>query len=163
MDKRIIGRHIIVYTGNAVSFSLPSSQKNCPAQKEINIDPMETKSNVRPSRSFLGTWLPKSFCWYWEVSMVRNKNKAMIEKNRATSEAIANNVNAGCSTRIGMPLRSLIPPGTVVAAGKTTVAMSVATTEQEFEVLFSHSPPSLKRSMWVSLKSSSGVLPLSLS
>ena len=37
MDKRIIGRHIIVYTGS------------------VNIDPVETKSNVRPSRSFLGT------------------------------------------------------------------------------------------------------------
>ena len=51
MDKRIISRHIIVYTGSAISFSLLFSKKNCPAQKEINIDPVETKSNVRPSRS----------------------------------------------------------------------------------------------------------------
>lgn len=77
------------------------------------------------------------------------QNKAMIEKHRATSEEIANKVNARCFTRIGMPLLSLIPPGTVVDARKTTVVMSVVTTEQEFEVLFSHLPPSLTRSMWL--------------
>ena len=89
--------------------------------------------------------------------MVRKKNKAMIEKHRATSEEIENKVNARGFTRICMPLLSLIPPGTVVDARKTTVVMSVVTTEQEFEVLFSHLPPSLTRSMWVSLKISSGV------
>ena len=91
--------------------------------------------------------------------MLRNKNKEITEAHRATSEEIANTLNAGCVTRTGMPLLSLIPPGTVVDAGKTTAAMSVATTEQEFEMLFSHSPPSLTRSLWVSLNTSSGVLP----
>ena len=54
-----------------------------------------------------------------------------------------------------MPLLSLLPLGTVVDA---RVLMSVVTTEQEFEVLFNHLPPSLMRSMWVSLKISLGVL-----
>ena len=82
----------------------------------------------------------------------------MIEKHKATSEEIENKVNARCFTRIGMPLLSLIPPGTVVDARKTTVVMSVVTTKQEFKVLFSHLPPSLMRSMWVLLKISFGVL-----
>ena len=159
MDKRIIGRHITVYTGNSLSFSLLLSKKNCPAQKEINIDPMDTKSNVMPSRSFFGTLLRKSFSWYWVVRMVRNKNKAKIEEQRATSVEAANKLNAGCFTKIGMPLLSMRPPGTVVDAGKTTAVISVATTEQEFEVFLSHSPPSLTISMWVSLRISSGVLP----
>uniref|UniRef100_A0A7N2MDP1 Uncharacterized protein n=1 Tax=Quercus lobata TaxID=97700 RepID=A0A7N2MDP1_QUELO len=103
---------------------------------------MDTKSEVNPSRSFLGRSLRKSFSWYLEVRIARNKNKAVTEKHRATSEVTAKTSNAGYVSRYGEPLPSLIPPGIAVDFAKATVAMSAATTEQDSEVLLSHSPPS---------------------
>ena len=141
-----MGKHVTAYTGSALFFNLSLSTKKCPAQKEINIDAMDTKSEVNPSRSFLGKSLRKSFSWYREVRMARNKNKAVTEKHRATSEVTAKTSNAGCVSRVGVPLLSLIPPGTAVDVAKATVAMSAATTEQDSEVLFNHSPPLLTSS-----------------
>ena len=121
-----------------MSFSLSLSTKKCPAQKETNIAAMDKKSEVKPNSSFLGRELRKSFSWYLEVRMARNKNKAVTETHSATSEEMAKMSNAACFSRIGVPLFSLTPPGKVVDAAKATVAMSAATTEQDSEVLFSH-------------------------
>lgn len=94
MAKRIIGRHVIAYTGSSLFLSLFFSTKKCPPQKEINIDARDTKSEVKPNRSFLGKSLRKSFCWYREVSRERNKNKEVTEKPRATSEDVAKMSNS---------------------------------------------------------------------
>ena len=123
---------------------------------------MDTNNEVKPSKSFPGKSTRKSFSWYREVRMERNKNKAVTEKHRATSEVTAKITNAGWLSRFGVPLFSLTPPGTVVDVAEATVAVSAATTEQDSEVLFSHSPPSLTRFLWFSVKISAGVL-LSLS
>ncbi len=84
--------------------------------------------------------------------------KAVTEKHSATSDVMAKTSNAGWFSRVGVPLSSLMPPGTVVELAKATVAMSAATTEQELEVLISHWLPSLTSSLWVSVNISLEVL-----
>ena len=126
------------------------------------MEAMETNSDVKPSRSFFGRPLPKSFSWYRDVKMERNMTKAVTEKQSAMSDEMAKASNAGWFSSVGMPLSCLTPPGTVVALAKATVAMSAATTEQDSEVLLSHSLPSLTRSLWVSVNISFEVLPFLL-
>ena len=82
MAKRITGRHVIAYTGSALFLSLSLSTKKCPPQKEININTRDTKSEVKPNRSFLGKSLRTSFSWYREVSTERNKNKEVRDRTR---------------------------------------------------------------------------------
>ena len=90
--------------------------------------------------------------------MARNENKAVMEKQRAMSEKTAKMVSIVWLSRFGAPFVSLKLPGIVVDEAKATVAMRAATTEQDLDVLFSHSPPCLTKSSCVSLKISSGVL-----
>lgn len=87
---------------------------------------------------------------------------AVTEKQRATSDAMANASKAGWFSRVGLPLSSLMPPGTVVAVAKATVAMRAATTEQDSEVLVSHCPPSFTIFLWDSVKRSLAVWPILL-
>ena len=119
---------------------------------------MDIRREVKPSRSFFGKSLRKSFCSYREVRMARNENKAVMEKQRAMSEKTAKMVSIVWLSRFGAPFVSLTLPGIVVDEAKATVAMRAATTEQDSEVLFSHSPPCLTKFSGVSLKISSGVL-----
>lgn len=91
---------------------------------------MEMNKDVKPNKSFRGKVLPKSLSWYRDVKMARNKTKAMIEKQRATSDETAKRSNPGLFSSGGMPLLSK-PPGTLVEAVKATVAMSAATTEHD--------------------------------
>ena len=128
MAKRITGRQVIAYTGSALFLSLSLCTKKCPPQKAINIDARDTKSEVKPNRSFLGKSLQKSFCWYREVRMERNKNKEVTEKPRATSEGAAKMSNALWLSRIGVPL-PLTQPGTMIDAVKAMVATNAATSE----------------------------------
>ncbi|PON32069.1 hypothetical protein PanWU01x14_364440 [Parasponia andersonii] len=65
-------------------------------------------------------------------------------------------------SRVGFPLRLSVPPGKVVELAKATVAMRVATTEQDVEVLVSHSPPALTSALWFLVKICCGVSPLLL-
>ena len=160
--KNVIGRQVTAYTGNAAYFSSSFRTKKCPAQKAINIEAMETNSDVKPSKSFLGRSPPKSISWYRDVKMERNMTRAVTEKQSATSDEMAKTSNAGWFSSVGVPISCLTPPGTVVALAKATVAMSAATTEQDSEVLVSHSPPSLTRSLWVSVNISLEVSPLLL-
>ena len=88
--------------------------------------------------------------------------RAVTEKQSATSDEMAKTSNAGWFSSVGVPKSCLTPPGTVVALAKATVAMSAATTEQDSEVLLSHSLPSLRRSLWVSVNISFEVLPFLL-
>ena len=95
---------------------------------------MDTRREVKPSRSFFGKSLRKSFCSYQEVRMARNENKAMMEKQRVTSEEMAKMVSIEWLSRFGVPFVSLMLPGIVVDEAKATVAMRAATTEQDSEV-----------------------------
>uniref|UniRef100_A0A7N2RF77 Uncharacterized protein n=1 Tax=Quercus lobata TaxID=97700 RepID=A0A7N2RF77_QUELO len=65
--------------------------------------------------------------------MVRNKNKAVMEKHMAMSEEMAKMVSIEWLSRIGFPFSSLMLPGTVVDEAKATVAMSAVKTEQDSE------------------------------
>ena len=157
--KKVVGRQVTAYTGNAAYFSLSFSTKKCPAQKAINMEAIETSNDVKPSKSFLGRSLPKSFSWYRDVKMERNMTKAVTEKQSATSDDMAKTSNAGWFSRVGVPLSCLTPPGTVVELAKATVAMSAATTEHELEVLVSHLLPSSTSFLWVSVNISLEVFP----
>ena len=87
----------------------------------------------------------------------RKKTKAVTEKQRATKEETAKVSKAGLSSRVGVPLSSLTPPGTVADVAYATVATSAATTEQDSEVLVSQSLASLMRPLCDSMKTSFAV------
>ena len=89
--------------------------------------------------------------------MARNENKAVMEKQRATSEEIAKMVSIEWLSRFGVPFVSLMLPGIVVDEAKATVAMRAATTEQDSEVLLSHSPPSWTSFSWCSVNNCAGI------
>ena len=123
---------------------------------------MDTKRELNPRRSFNGKFLLKSLDCCLDVSTARNRTSAVREKQSETNEATANTLNEGSPSKVGLPVWSLVPPGTVVDVAKETPAMSAATTEQDSEVLLSHSQPSLTCCLWLSMKISPGVRPLSL-
>ena len=68
-----------------------------------------------------------------------------MEKHKAMSEKTAKMVSIEWLSRFGFPFSSLMLLGIVVDEAKATVAMSAATSEQDSEVLFSHSPPCLTK------------------
>lgn len=86
----------------------------------------------------------------------------MTEEDRAISDEMANMLNTGLFSRIGLPLPWSTPPGTAAEVANATVAMNAARTEHDSEVLVSHSLPSCTRSRCASVKTSSGVLPLEI-
>ena len=90
--------------------------------------------------------------------MARNENKAVMEKQRATSDEMAKMVSVDWPSRFALPCCISMSPGIAVDVAKATVAMSAATTEHDSAVLSSHSPPFVTKSSCVSLKISSGVL-----
>lgn len=90
--------------------------------------------------------------------MARNMTTEVTEKHRAMRDEIEKTLKAGWLSRVGLPLSAARPPGTVADVVNATVAMSAATREHEFEVLFSHSPPFSTRPLWDSVKISLAVL-----
>lgn len=142
-----MGKQVAAYNGYATYLSLASRTKTCPVQNDTSTEAIEVKSDVNPRRSFLGKSTAKSFSWFREVRIERKKTRAVTEEQRATSEEIAKALNAGSYSKVGCPLPSLIPPGTVAEVANATVAMSAATTEQDSEVLASHSLPSSMRGL----------------
>ena len=91
--------------------------------------------------------------------MARNVISAVTEKQSARSEVMANSSNAGWPSKVGLPVCSLLPPGTVLDVAKATPTMSVATTEQDSEVSLSQVLLSLMSSLCSSKKISSEVFP----
>ncbi|CAK7346528.1 unnamed protein product [Dovyalis caffra] len=144
--KKLTGRQVTPYTGIAAYLSSSLSTKKCPAQKHTNMAAMDTNNDVKPIKTLFGRSFLKSLGWYLEVSIARNMTTEVTEKQRATRDEIANTLNSGRFLRTGEPLSSLFPPGTAADVAKATVAMSAATTEQDSEVLASHSPPLLTSS-----------------
>ena len=61
----------------------------------MSIEAMETNSDVKPTKSFVGKSLPKSLSWYRDVKMARNMTTAVTEKQSATSDEMAKMLNAG--------------------------------------------------------------------
>ncbi|RDX68125.1 hypothetical protein CR513_52919, partial [Mucuna pruriens] len=68
-----------------------------------------------------------------DVSIERNKTRAVTEEHSATSDATAKTLNAGCPPNTGSPVSSLAPPGIAVEVVNATVATSAATTEHDSE------------------------------
>ncbi|KAG5621858.1 hypothetical protein H5410_007076 [Solanum commersonii] len=83
----------------------------------------------------------------------------MIELNRATASDMTKTTNPLNFSNIGIPLSSLLPPGTVKPAAKTIVAIKVATIIQEFAVSFIHLSPSFSNNLCSSVNNSLGVFP----
>ncbi|KAI5315903.1 hypothetical protein L3X38_045079 [Prunus dulcis] len=78
------------------------------------METMDTPSNVNPSKSLLGNPFSNSFAWYRDMWMDRKMIIEVTEKHREMSEAMAKISKAGRYSRIGLPVISLVPPGTVV-------------------------------------------------
>ncbi|KAJ9696090.1 hypothetical protein PVL29_008373 [Vitis rotundifolia] len=102
--------------------------------------PKDIKRHVKPSNSFLGKSLRKSFWWYLELRMARNVITEVTEKERPIRDETAKTINPECCSRLSLLLFSFIPPGTLAVVAKATVVISVAATEHEVEVLLSHWP-----------------------
>lgn len=143
--------------------SLSLSTKKCAAQKETSIEAMDMKSELKPRRSFSGKLLRKSLTFFREVSMARNIINAVMEKQSAASDVMANNSNAGWPSKVGLPVLSSLPPGTVLDVAKATPAMRAATKEHDSEVSLSQLLLSLRSFLCSSEKISVGVFPCSLS
>lgn len=111
------------------------------AQNEINVAPIDPKRALIPAINFPGKLLPKaSELWYGEMRMVRNIMREVSDKERATNVDITKILKAGFPRKLAAP-SLLFPPGKVVEAAKVTAAMRLATTEKDWDVLLSHSPP----------------------
>ena len=136
----------------------PSSKdKNKVVQKAMIMAAIERNSVVIASISMRGKECKKSFSWYRDVRMDRSIKIEVEEANIPMPSDMANTLKNGSSNRTGTPTLVSTPPGTVKAAVNTTVAMSVATTRHELEVLFIHFSPSFIRPLCVSLNMSWGV------
>ena len=109
----------------------------------MNIEKMDTNSELKATNSFTGNFLKKSEGCFREVRMERNMMSAVTEKQSAISEEIAKISNPGCPSKVGLPVLSSLPPGTVLDVAKETPATNAATTEHDSEVLSSDSPPLL--------------------
>ncbi|RDX69197.1 Protein INAPERTURATE POLLEN1, partial [Mucuna pruriens] len=99
--------------GDEITWS--STINKCPAQNETKTDAIDVKSVVNPRRSFLGKSIAKSFSWNRDVSIERNKTRAVTEEQSATSDVIAKMLKAA------------------VEVLNATVATSAATTEHDSE------------------------------
>ena len=69
---------------------------------------------------------------------MKNMSKDVKEEKRASSDEIANNLQAKWCWKSGKPESWLTPPGTVAEYAKATVATRAASKEQESPVLLSH-------------------------
>nr|GLL49113.1 hypothetical protein CDL15_Pgr028947 [Ipomoea trifida] len=79
--------------------------------------------------------------------MDKNVTIDSIELIIATTSEIVKMVNVVCAMNMGVPVRSSLPPGKVKAAANATVAISVATSMQEFAVSLMDFSPSIFNAM----------------
>lgn len=82
-----------------------------------------------------------------------------MEENKANVSDTINTMNVLSNKYIGNPLSWLFPPGTVIEAANTTVAIRVATNIQEFDVSFIQFFASSSKGLCSSLNNCQGVLP----
>ncbi|KAK4281083.1 hypothetical protein QN277_012618 [Acacia crassicarpa] len=91
----------------------------------MNIEKMDTNSELKATKSFTGNFLLKSAACFREVSIDRNMINAVIAKLG----------NPAFPSKVGVLVLSSLPPGTVLNVAKATPA----TTEQDSDVRPSHS------------------------
>ncbi|GAV92194.1 hypothetical protein CFOL_v3_35575 [Cephalotus follicularis] len=111
---------------------------------------------ARPIINLKGRDFKKSSSAYFAVRIDKNINREVRDDKRASASEMINTSNAFLPKKIVTP-SLLLPPGTVNAAGKTTLEIRVATTMQEFEVSFIQLSPFLTRSSCFSVNSSQAV------
>lgn len=105
-----------------------------------------TKRNKSPQINFLGNDLRKSSMENREVRMDKKERIEEVEEAKDTASAMAKILNKVSRTKIGIPVPCPLPPGTVKAAAKTTVAIRVATSMHEFAVFIIHFSAFFRRS-----------------
>lgn len=106
---------------------------------------MDTNNARSPNISFNGKAVQKSSSAYREVRIDKNITIDVTDEKRATEFDKINMSNQNFFPNLGKPFASLFPPGTVKAAAKTTVAISVATSIHDVAVSFIHFSPSLRK------------------
>lgn len=132
------------------------------AVKATIIVAIDTNKDVRPTMSLKGSTFRKSVSAYRDVRIDRNNKTEVEEANNETAFDIAKTLKDACLSRIGDPSLSLLPPGRVNAAVKTTVVMSVATKVHDSAVFFIHSSPCNRKSLCSSVNKVCGIIPDSL-
>lgn len=136
---------------------LQSGIKNSVALKDMTILFMETnKANI----SLEGSDTRKSSSAYLEVRIERKITIEIDEEKRATASDNRKTLNHSLFLKMGNPVVSSIPPGTVKGAAKTTVAIKVETSMHEVAVSFIHFSPSFRNSLCCSVKRSCATSPL---
>ena len=100
------------------------------ALKATTMPAMEMKSVVSPNTYFADKDTRKSISVKRDVRIDKNINIEVEEDNSAIASDMKNTLNQILSERVGVPVSGLLPPGTVKAAAKTTVVISVATSMQ---------------------------------
>lgn len=139
---------------------LQSGIKNSVALKDMTILFMETNKANSPNISLEGSDTRKSSSAYLEVRIERKITIEIDEEKRATASDNRKTLNHSLFLKMGNPVVSLIPPGTVKGAAKTTVAIKVETSMHEVAVSFIHFSPSFRSSLCCSVKRSCATSPL---
>lgn len=117
----------------------------------------EKKRKVKPRMSFRGRECRKSWSSNGDVRIERNMTSDVSELARDRASVMMKTKKKPLWISRGCPFLSSLPPGTVKAAAKATVAISPATVEHDSEVRFSQSCASLRSSPCVRRKYSLGV------
>lgn len=113
--------------------------------KARTIEMMDTNNASSPIISFDGNLVRKSSSAYREVRIDKNITIDVTDEKRATEFDKINMSNHNFFLNLGKPIVSSLPPGTVKAAAKTTVAISVATSIHDDAVSFIHLSPSMRK------------------
>ncbi|KAK0594941.1 hypothetical protein LWI29_002006 [Acer saccharum] len=151
------GKEATKVIGTETQCHLPPSTIVRVAPKAIIIAAMAKKRDPRPIINFFGNDSRKSSTAYRAVKIAKNISREVREENRPSASEIANNVNAFVRKKIGIPLSSTLPPGTVKAAANSTVAIRAETSMQELEVSFIHFSSCSANSLCSILKTSIAV------
>ncbi|KAM4087397.1 hypothetical protein ACJW30_10G175400 [Castanea mollissima] len=128
--------------------------KKNPVAKDIKVETRHAYNAVKPTKSFPSKELWKSLLLYPDVAIERNMTTATSEVQKETNDEPAKSLDG-----FSCLFPSLARSSTVVDMVKVTVTKIPATTMPIFDMLVSHSPPFITRSLWLSVKISSGVLP----
>nr|GME06644.1 hypothetical protein CFOL_v3_16302 [Ipomoea batatas] len=120
---------------------------------------MEKNKVKRPMINLLGRAYRKSSSAKREVRMDKKTSKEVVDVKREAAFEKANIVKALWLEKIGRPFSPLLPPGTVMAAAKTTVTMRAAAIVHEFAVSFIHFSPASFNNLCSSVNTILGVLP----
>ncbi|PKI52043.1 hypothetical protein CRG98_027575 [Punica granatum] len=121
--KRATGTEVSAMIGKKIHLNL-SLRTICSAAPNATIMvAMARNKDANPNINLFGSTRRKSSSAYRAVRIDKNIKMAVVEEKRAKASDAANNMKTCLFKNSGVPLPSTLPPGTVKAAAKTTVAM----------------------------------------